>query len=61
MSATLQIHFTVGFWTHSLEMEWIPLTQTRNVRSVTKISPMEYLIVCQLLGNLETAEVLRVT
>ena len=40
-------------------MEWILLTQTRNVGSVTKVSPVEYLSVWQVLGNLETAEVLR--
>ena len=40
-------------------MEWILLTQTRNVGSVTKNSPMEYLSVWQVLGNLGTAEVLR--
>ena len=40
-------------------MEWNLLTQTRNVRSVTKISPTAYLSVWHILGNLETAEVLR--
>ena len=40
-------------------MEGIILTQTRNVRSVTKISPTEYLSVWHILGNLKTAEVLR--
>ena len=40
-------------------MEWNILTQTRNVRLVTKISPTEYLSVWHILGNLETAEVLR--
>ena len=40
-------------------MEWNILTQTRNVRLVTKISPTEYLSVWHIVGNLETAEVLR--
>ena len=40
-------------------MEWNILTQNRNVRLVTKISPTEYLSVWHILGDLETAEVPR--
>ena len=40
-------------------MEWNILTQIRNVRLVTNISPTEYLSFWHVLGNLETAEVLR--
>ena len=40
-------------------MEWNILTQTRNVRLITKLSPTEYLSVWHILGNLETSEVLR--
>ena len=60
MSATLQIHFTYGLLNSFFgngRMEWNILTQTRNVRLVTKISPTGYLSVWHILGNLETAEV----
>ena len=40
-------------------MEWNLLTQTRNVRSVTKISPTEYLSVWHILGNCRSSEGLR--
>ena len=43
-------------------MEWILLTQTRNVGLVTKIHTAEYISgfsAWQVLGNLEIAEVLR--
>ena len=60
MSAVLQIGFAFGFWTHSLEMDaWNGLVQTRNVGLVTNIPTAEYLSAWQVLGNLETAEVLR--
>ena len=40
-------------------MELILLVQTRNVGLVTDIPTAEYLSAWQVLGNLETAEVLR--
>ena len=41
-------------------MEWILLTLTKNVGSVSKTSPMEYRSVWEVLGKgLEKAEVLR--
>ena len=39
-------------------MEWILLVQTRNVGLVTNIFTAEYLSAWQVLGNLESAEVL---
>ena len=40
-------------------IEWTILTQTRNVRSVTKIWPTEYLSVWLILGNRRSSEGLR--
>ena len=40
-------------------MEWILLVQTRNVGLVTNIPTAEYRSSCQVLGNLEIAQVLR--
>ena len=58
LSATLQIGFSFGFWTHSLEMDGVdPLGSNQECRIGFKTA--EYLSAWQVLGNLEIAEVLR--